>query len=144
MIRIFVVMQNIRFLNRVILSLLNETDLEYKSFFNVKELYLNTPIFVYTGDRIYGRYFFLAIDLFDSMGCYKHLPGHLKRVYGLVQYEDDGFDEITYVINTYYSIIMEMPEVRKIIIKKYPGYYPPNHKGYRYKQLVKELESNSL
>ena len=45
---------------------------------------------------------------------------------------------------TYYSIIMEMPEVRKIIIKKYPNYYPPSNKRYRYKQLMKELESNSL
>ncbi len=144
MIPIFVIMQNIRFLNKVILSLLRETDLEYKSFFNVKELYLNTPLFVYSGsDRSYGRYFFLVVDLFDSMGFYRHLPGHLKGVYGLVQYKD-GFDEVTYVINTYYSLIMEMPEVRKIIIKKYPDYYPPSNTGYRYKQLVKELESNSL
>jgi len=144
MIRIFVVMQNIRFLNKVILSLLRETDLEYKSLSNVKELYLNTPLFVYSGsDRSYGRYFFLIIDLFDSMGFYRHLPGHLKSVYGLVQYKD-GFDEVTYVISTYYSLIMEMPEVRKIIIKKYPDYYPPNTTVYRYNQLVKELESNCI
>ena len=144
MIPIFVIMQNIRFLNKVILSLLRETDHEYKIFFNVKELYLNTPLFVYSGsDRSYGRYFFLVIDLFDSMGFYRHLPNHLRGVYGLVNHED-GFDEVTYVINTYYSLIMEMPEVRKIIIKKYPDYYPPSNTGYRYKQLVKELESNSL
>ena len=59
MIRIFVVMPNIRFLNKVILSLLQETDVEYKNFFNVKDINLNTPLFVYSGrDRSYGRYLF--------------------------------------------------------------------------------------
>ena len=59
---------------------------------------------------------------------------------------ENGFDEITYVINTYYSLIMEMPEVRKIpSLKSIQTYYPfPNNKGFRYKQLIKELESNSL
>ena len=70
------------------------------------------------------------------MGFYRHLPNHLRGVYGLVNHEN-GFDEVTYVINTYYSLIMEMPEVRKIIIKKInpfekiqlPAGYPKRYPG---------------
>ena len=132
-------MQNIRFLNRVILSLLNETDLEYKSFFNVKELYLNTPLFVYSdSERSYGRYFFPAEDLFKNIKFPKLLREHAKNMYGLIE---GDFDEITYVVNEYWKLLIQMPEVREVIKKQYPDFY--EHSS-RYGKLMKELEVNSL
>jgi len=147
MIRIFVVMQNIRFLNRVILSLLNETTIVYDDRGMVDQdmqpyikTYIQTPIFSYCDNEynIYERYFFPADDLLLNVKFPKLLREHVKKVYGLIQ---DDFDEITYVVNGYHKLLIQMPEIREVIKKQYPDFY---EHSTRYGKLIKELEVNSL
>ena len=147
MIRIFVVMQNIRFLNRVILSLLNETTIVYDDRGMVDQdlqpyikTYIQTPIFSYCDNEynIYERYFFPADDLLLNVKFPKLLREHAKNMYGLIQ---DDFDEITYVVNGYHKLLIQMPEIREVIKKQYPDFY---EHSTRYGKLIKDLEVNSL
>jgi len=147
MIRIFVVMQNIRFLNRVILSLLNETTIVYDDRGMVDQdlqpyikTYIQTPIFSYCDNEynIYERYFFPADDLLLNVKFPKLLREHAKNMYGLIQ---DDFDEITYVVNGYHKLLIQMPKVREVIKEQYPNFY---EHSTRYGKLIKDLEVNSL
>ena len=140
-------MQNIRFLNRVILSLLNETTIVYDDRGMVDQdlqpyikTYIQTPIFSYCDNEynIYERYFFPADDLLLNVKFPKLLREHAKNMYGLIQ---GDFDEITYVVNEYWKLLIQMPEVREVIKKQYPDFY--EHSS-RYGKLIKELETNSL
>ena len=137
MIRIFVVMQNIRFLNRVILSLLQETTIVYD---DIGCKIIETPIFYYCDNQynIYERYFFPADDLLLNTKFPKLLREHAKNVYGLIQ---GDFDEITYVVNGYYKLLIQMPKIREVIKKHYPNFY---EHSTRYGKLIKDLETNSL
>ena len=140
-------MQNIRFLNRVILSLLNETTIVYDDRGMVDQdlqpyikTYIQTPIFSYCDNEynIYERYFFPADDLLLNVKFPKLLREHAKNMYGLIQ---DDFDEITYVVNGYHKLLIQMPKVREVIKEQYPDFY--EHSS-RYGKLIKELETNSL
>ena len=142
MIRIFVVMQNIRFLNRVILSLLNETEVGDVEVFDRDsqshiKTYIKTPI-LDNQFNIYEIYFFPAEDLLLNVKFPKLLREHAKNMYGLIQ---DDFDEITYVVNGYHKLLIQMPEVREVIQKQYPDFY---EHSTRYGKLIKDLEVNSL
>ena len=142
MIRIFVVMQNIRFLNRVILSLLNETEVGDVEVFDRDsqshiKTYIKTPI-LDNQFNIYEIYFFPAEDLLLNVKFPKLLREHAKNVYGLIQ---DDFNEITYVVNGYHKLLIQMPEVREVIKKQYPDFY---EHSTRYGKLIKDLEVNSL
>ncbi len=141
-IRIFVVMQNIRFLNRVILSLLNETEVGDVEVFDRDsqshiKTYIKTPI-LDNQFNIYEIYFFPAEDLLLNIKFPKLLREHAKNMYGLIQ---DDFDEITYVVNGYHKLLIQMPEVREVIKEQYPDFY---EHSTRYGKLIKELEVNSL
>jgi hypothetical protein len=140
-------MQNIRFLNRVILSLLNETTIVYDDRGMVDQdlqpyikTYIQTPIFSYCDNEynIYERYFFPADDLLLNVKFPKLLREHAKNMYGLIQ---DDFDEITYVVNGYHKLLIQMPEIREVIKKQYPDFY---EHSTRYGKLIKDLEVNSL
>ena len=129
MIRIFVVMQNIRFLNRVILSLLNETEVGDVEVFDRDsqshiKTYIKTPI-LDNQFNIYEIYFFPAEDLLLNIKFPKLLREHAKNMYGLIQ---DDFDEITYVVNGYHKLLIQMPEVREVIKEQYPNFYEHSHK----------------
>ena len=135
-------MQNIRFLNRVILSLLNETEVGDVEVFDRDsqshiKTYIKTPI-LDNQFNIYERYFFPADDLLLNVKFPKLLREHAKNMYGLIQ---DDFDEITYVVNGYHKLLIQMPKVREVIKKQYPDFY--GHSP-RYGKLIKELEVNSL
>ena len=140
-------MKNIRFLNRVILSLLNETTIVYDDIYMIGQdlqpyikTYIETPIFSYCDNEynIYERYFFPADDILLNIKFPKLLREHAKNMYGLIQ---DDFDEITYVVNGYHKLLIQMPEVREVIKKQYPDFY---EHSTRYGKLIKELEVNSL
>ena len=142
MIRIFVIMQNIRFLNRVILSLLNETTVGNVNVFDQDlqshiKTCIKTPI-LDNQFNIYEIYFFPAEDLLLNIKFPKLLREHAKNMYGLIQ---DDFDEITYVVNGYHKLLIQMPEVREVIKKQYPDFY---EHSTRYGKLIKDLEVNSL
>ena len=143
MIRIFVVMQNIRFLNRVILSLLNETEVGDVEVFDRDsqshiKTYIKTPIYLDNQYNIYEIYFFPAEDLLLNIKFPKLLREHAKNMYGLIQ---DDFDEISYVVNGYNKLLIQMPKVREVIKKQYPDFY---EHSTRYGKLIKDLEVNSL
>ena len=139
---IFVVMQNIRFLNRVILSLLNETEVGDVEVFDRDsqshiKTYIKTPI-LDNQFNIYEIYFFPAEDLLLNIKFPKLLREHAKNMYGLIQ---DDFDEITYVVNGYHKLLIQMPKVREVIKEQYPNFY---EHSTRYGKLIKDLEVNSL
>lgn len=142
MILTFVIMQNIRFLNRVILSLLNETEVGDVEVFDRDsqshiKTYIKTPI-LDNQFNIYEIYFFPAEDLLLNIKFPKLLREHAKNMYGLIQ---DDFDEITYVVNGYHKLLIQMPEVREVIKKQYPNFY---EHSTRYGKLIKDLKVNSL
>ena len=142
MILIFVIMQNIRFLNKVILSLLNETEVGDVEVFDRDsqshiKTYIKTPI-LDNQFNIYEIYFFPAEDLLLNIKFPKLLREHAKNMYGLIQ---DDFDEITYVVNGYHKLLIQMPKVREVIKKQYPDFY---EHSTRYGKLIKDLETNSL
>ena len=135
-------MQNIRFLNRVILSLLNETTVGNVNVFDQDlqshiKTSIETPI-LDNQYNIYERYFFPAEDLLLNIKFPKLLREHTKNMYGLIQ---DDFDEITYVVNGYHKLLIQMPKVREVIKKQYPDFY---EHSTRYGKLIKDLKVNSL
>ena len=135
-------MQNIRFLNRVILSLLNETEVGDVEVFDRDsqshiKTYIKTPI-LDNQFNIYEIYFFPAEDLLLNIKFPKLLREHAKNMYGLIQ---DDFDEITYVVNGYHKLLIQMPEVREVIKEQYPNFY---EHSTRYGKLIKDLKVNSL